>query len=58
MKPRRPQFEVIEVPKLDPEIKAMNGRSGREVAKKIDDLCEHLEDKDEKSSTGDSTTAE
>ena len=44
MKPARQQFEPIKVPKLAPEIKALNGKGSRQVAKCLDELSELLED--------------
>ncbi len=37
-----------EVPRLAPEIKRLNGRSGKKLSKCIDDLCEILDQKDVK----------
>jgi hypothetical protein len=49
----------MKVPKLAPEIKALNGKGSRQVIKCLDDLAELLEDKiDEQDPPAASSVAE
>ena len=41
------KFEEINVPRLDQDVKEMNGKSTRHLKQCIDHLTELLEDKDE-----------
>jgi hypothetical protein len=56
----RPQYEQIKIPKLDPYVKRLNGKSSRQVDACLDELHATLEDKpqDEKDSTGAAPVAE
>jgi len=44
MKKPKPEYQPIPVPRLDPSIKEMNGRSTRRLKQCIDDLTELLDD--------------
>jgi len=44
MKHPKPQYEQLEIPRLDNEVKKMNGKSSKRLSSCIDKLAELLEE--------------
>ncbi len=44
MKKPEPRYEQMDVPRLEPDIKDMNGQSTRRLAQCIDELSDLLDD--------------